>query len=61
MLVTWIAALMRLAQIHAWGWFVLLLMVFVLTAGVLGIVVMLAYAIAGPDDRKPVARRPTTT
>jgi hypothetical protein len=61
MVVTWVAALIRLAQIHAWGWLLFVLLVFLLTAGLLGILVMLVYAVAGPDARSVVATRPTVT
>ena len=57
-LVMWIGALIRLGQQHAWGWFVA---VFVLHLIAMGIVGMIAYAIAGPDDRTEVVMRPTVT
>ena len=47
MFVLWVAALARLARQHDWGWFVALL---VLQLVGLGIVGMVAYAIAGPID-----------
>jgi hypothetical protein len=58
MLVTWIGALVKVAQQHAWGWFIALL---VLQLIFLGIVGMVAYAIAGPDDALEVVTRPTVT
>ena len=58
MLVMWIGALVKLAQQHAWGWFVGVL---VLQLIFLGIVGMAAYAIAGPEDTAEVVIRPTTT
>ena len=61
MFVMWIGALIKLGQQHSWGWFAFVLLVYLLTLGVLGIVGMLVYAIAGPDDTEMVATRPTTT
>lgn len=58
MLVTWIGALVKLGAQGAWGWFVAMLILGVVG---LGIVSMLAYAIAGPEDVSDVAIRPTTT
>src|SRR3989442_13308403 len=58
MFVMWIGALVRLAQQHAWGWFIGVL---VLQLIFLGIVGMAAYAIAGPEDTAEVVIRPTTT
>jgi len=59
--VMWIGALIKLGQQHSWGWFVFLLLIYVLTLGFLGIVGMVAYAIAGPDDTSQAVMRPTTT
>jgi hypothetical protein len=61
MFVMWIGALIKLGQQHSWGWFAFLLLIYLLTLGILGIVGMAAYAIAGPDDRSEVVMRPTTT
>ena len=61
MLVMWIGALVKLGQQRAWGWFAAVLLIYVLSLGVLGIVAMLAYAIAGPSDESVVATRPTVT
>ena len=61
MFVMWIGALIRLGQQRAWGWFAFVLLVYLLSLGILGIVVMLVYALAGPDDMAPVATRPTVT
>ena len=58
MFVMWIGALVKLAQQHAWGWFIGVL---VLQLIFLGIVGMAAYAIAGPEDTGEVVIRPTTT
>ena len=61
MFVMWIGALIKLGQQRSWGWFAFLLLIYVLTLGVLGIIGMVAYAIAGPGDRSEVVMRPTTT
>ncbi len=59
MLVMWLGALIRLGQLHSWGWFVAVL---VLQLVGLGIVGMAAYAIGGPpDDGSAVVMRPTAT
>ena len=58
MLVMLIAALIKLAQLHAWGWFAGVLISHLLFLGIIG---MLVYALAGPDDRTDVVMRPTTT
>ncbi len=60
MFVMWIGALIKLGQQHAWGWFAFVLLVYVLTLGILGIVAMVVYALAGPDDTQ-VVMRPTAT
>lgn len=58
MLVMWLGALIRLAQQRQWGWFAA---VVVLQLVVLGIVGMVAYALAGPDDSAEVVMRPSVT
>jgi hypothetical protein len=58
MLVMWIGALIKLAQQHAWGWFVAVLILQLIALGIVG---MLAYAIAGPDDSTEVVMRPSVT
>ena len=58
MLVMWIGALIKLGQQHAWGWFVAVLVLHLLALGIIG---MVAYAIAGPTDTEEVVIRPTTT
>jgi glucan phosphoethanolaminetransferase (alkaline phosphatase superfamily) len=55
MLIFWIGALVRLGQVRRWGWFVAVLVLHLVG---LGIVAMVAYAIAGPDDAYIVAIRP---
>jgi hypothetical protein len=55
MFVTWIGALIRLEQQRAWGWFTAMLLGYILTAGILGISLMVAYAIAGPEVADEVA------
>jgi hypothetical protein len=57
MLIMWIGALVRLGQLHSWGWFVLML---VLQLIGLGIIPMIAYAVAGPEDA-PAFTRPSVT
>jgi hypothetical protein len=57
MLITWIGALVRLGQLGSWGWFVAML---VLQLIGLGIIPMIAYAIAGPDDAGAVTRPSVT-
>ena len=55
MLVFWIGALIRLGQLHAWGWFTAVLILHLIGLGIVG---MVAYAIAGPDDSMAVYTRP---
>jgi hypothetical protein len=57
MLIMWIGALVRLGQLHSWGWFVFML---VLQLIGLGIIPMVAYAVAGPQD-EGVVTRPSVT
>lgn len=57
MLVMWIGALVKLGQQHAWGWFVGVLVLHLIGLGIIG---MVAYAAAGPEDEM-VAMRPTVT
>src|SRR5437868_4623032 len=57
-LVMWIGALIKLGQQHAWGWFAAVLVLHLIALGIVG---MIAYAIAGPDDRIEVVMRPTVT
>jgi UPF0716 family protein affecting phage T7 exclusion len=57
MLVMWIGALIRLAQQHAWGWFVGVLVLHLVGLGIIG---MIAYAISGPEDTDAVVIRPST-
>ena len=56
MLVVWIGALIRLGQQHSSGWFAALLLLNLIGLGIIG---MLLYAMAGPDD--VVVYRPTVT
>jgi drug/metabolite transporter (DMT)-like permease len=58
MLVMWIGALVRLAQHRSWGWFTALLVVHLVFLGIIG---MVAYAIAGPEDTTEVVTRPIVT
>ena len=57
MVVMWIGALIRLAQLHSWGWFAGILVLQLIGLGIVGMVV---YAAAGPEDTGVVAR-PTVT
>ena len=62
MFATWIAVLIQLAGRRAWGWFACLLLVYLVSLGLAGIVPMLAYAMAAPSGgRAAVAVRPSTT
>ena len=59
MLVLWIGALVALGQHAAWGWFALVLVLQLVGLGIVGVV---AYAIAGPSDRPvPSVTRPSVT
>jgi len=55
MLVFWIGALIRLGQMHAWAWFTAVLVLHLIGLGIVG---MIAYAIAGPDDSTFAVTRP---
>ncbi len=57
MLVAWIGALIRLGQLHSWGWFAAVLILQLIALGIIG---MVAYAVAGPSDEM-VVTRPTVT
>jgi hypothetical protein len=57
-LVMWIGALVKLGTQHAWGWFAAVLILHIIGLGIVG---MVAYAVAGPEDVGDVAIRPTTT
>jgi len=57
MLVMWILALIKLGMQKAWGWFVGVLILHLVGLGIIG---MVAYAIAGPADTgTEVVTRPT--
>jgi hypothetical protein len=56
-LVAWIGALIRLGQLHSWGWFAAVLVLQVIGLGIVGMVV---YAVAGPEEEM-VVTRPTVT
>jgi len=58
MLLIWIGALIRLAQQHVWGWFAAVLVLHLVGLGIVG---MVAYAIAGPDESTEVVMRPSVT
>ena len=57
MLVTWIGALVKLGMEREWGWFVGILLLHVTGLGIIG---MVAYAVAGPEDEDLVVTRPAT-
>lgn len=56
MLVVWIGALIRLGQQHSWGRLAVVLLLQLIWLGIIGMVI---YAVAGPDD--VVVYRPTVT
>ena len=53
MLVMWIGALIRLGQLGRWGWFAGVLVLQLIALGIIG---MIAYAAAGPEDAGVVNR-----
>ena len=55
MFIFWVGALVRLAQLDSWGWFVAVLFLHLIGLGIIG---MVAYAIAGPEDSTIVVIRP---
>jgi glucan phosphoethanolaminetransferase (alkaline phosphatase superfamily) len=56
MLWMWVAALVRLARLHQWKWFASLMLLELIGLGIVG---MVAYSAAGPDNNK--ASRSSTT
>ena len=58
MLVMWIGALVKLAALHASGWFVGVPVLHLVALGIIG---MMAYAIWGPDHTPDIATRPSAT
>ena len=54
-LVSWIGALLNTAELEDKSWFLLLLVLGLLS---FGIVAMIAYVVAGPDGRRMAAGRP---
>ena len=56
MLVGWIATLIRLAQLAAWGWFAAVLVSHLVGLGIVG---MIAYAVAGPSEGVTTTARPS--
>ena len=56
-LVAWIGALLNTAQLDDKVWFIVLLVLGLLS---FGLVAMIAYVIAGPDGTRPRAARPVT-
>ena len=57
MLVMWIGALVKLGMQHAWAWLVAVLVLHIVFLGIIG---MVAYAIAGPEDAEVVIRPAAT-
>jgi hypothetical protein len=57
MLVAWIGALIKLGMQSSWGWFVAVLLLHLFGLGIVG---MVAYAVAGPEDEDLVVIRPRT-
>jgi hypothetical protein len=57
MLVAWVGVLIRLGRLNRWGWFVAVLVLQLIGLGIIGIV---AYAVAGPSDEM-VVTRPTVS
>ncbi len=59
MLLVWLGALVKLGIQHAWGWLVAVLVLHLVGLGIIG---MVAYAMAGPDGGRPeIVYRPTAT
>ena len=58
MLVLWVGALVNLWSQHATGWFGGVLIAHLIGLGIVG---MIAYAVAGPEDKDEIVTRPTTT
>jgi hypothetical protein len=56
--VAWLGALLRLGHLRAWSWFIAVLVLHLIGLGIIG---MVAYAIAGPEDREQIVYRPTVT
>ena len=54
----WVRALIKLARLHATFSFVAILLLQLVGLGIVG---MIAYAIAGPDEKTEVVMRPTVT
>ena len=57
-LLMWIGALIRLGQQHEWGWLSGVLVLHLIGLGIIG---MVGYAVAGPEDIGEVVIRPTST
>ena len=55
MLVMFVGAMLRLAALHAWGWFTAVLLLQLCGLGILG---MLAYALSGPSEAEEIVVRP---
>ena len=53
MLVAGIGAMIRLGQLHSWGWFAAVLILQLIGLGIIG---MVGYAVAGPEEEMVVTR-----
>ena len=58
MVLMWLGALFRLGHLRAWTWFGVVAVLHLIGLGIIG---MVAYAVAGPDERDEVVYRPTVT
>ena len=56
--VAWLAALLKLGHLRAWLWFVAVLVLHLVGLGIIG---MVAYALAGPEGREQIVYRPKVT
>ena len=56
--VMWAITLLKLGSQRLWTWFVAILVLHLVGIGIVG---MVAYAVAGPDDHDEIVYRPTVT
>ncbi len=57
--IAWMGALLATAQLERKTWFIALLLLGVFNLGILGILGMVAYVLAGPDGRIPTPASPS--
>lgn len=58
----WVAALVDLAHQGSWTWFLVVLLLFLLSLGALGLIAILMYWLVAPsDEQRIVVVRPSTT